>query len=138
MLEPYIIDFPKIGSPDIGYISIAESNINVPFEIKRVFWSYHTPDNVVRGRHAHHNTEMILVATLGRIVVNTELPNGKLDVFQLDNPNQGLFIPKYCWHTMQYSHIAVQMVLTSELYKEEDYIRDYDEFKKMKNQHGIL
>ncbi len=131
MLDPYIIDFQKIGSPEIGYISIAEANKNVPFEIKRVFWSYHTPDNVVRGRHAHHNTEMILVATLGRIVINTEMPNGNLEVFSLDSPNQGLFIPKYCWHTMQYSHIAVQMVLTSEFYDEEDYIRDYEKFKKI-------
>lgn len=132
MEKPYIIEFPKLGSPDIGYISVAENQKNIPFEVKRVFWSYHTPDSVVRGRHAHHETEMVLIATLGRILVNTEMPGGEIKVFSLESPNQGLFLPKYCWHTMQYSHIAVQLVLASELYKESDYIRSYDEFQKIK------
>ncbi|MBC7412993.1 MAG: FdtA/QdtA family cupin domain-containing protein [Bacteroidia bacterium] len=132
MNTPHIIEFPKLGTPEIGYISVAENNKNIPFEVKRVFWSYHTPDNVVRGRHAHHNTEMILIATLGRIVVNTEMPNGDLNVFSLETPNQGLYLPKYCWHTMQYSHIAVQLVLASELYNEADYIRSYNDFLKLK------
>jgi dTDP-4-dehydrorhamnose 3,5-epimerase-like enzyme len=113
-------------------ISVTESQKNVPFEIKRVFWSYHTPDNVVRGRHAHHETEMILIAALGRIIVNTEMPNGELNVFSLESPNQGLYLPKYCWHTMQYSHIAVQLVLASTFYDEKEYIRNYDDFKKIK------
>lgn len=132
MSHPHIIDFPKLGSSDIGYISVAENQLNIPFNIKRVFWSYHTPDNVVRGRHAHHHTEMVLIATLGRIVVNTEMPNGELNVFSLESPNQGLYLPKYCWHTMQYSHIAVQLVLASELYNESDYIREYNDFLKLK------
>lgn len=132
MTKPYIIDFSKLGSPDIGYISVAENKKNIPFDIKRVFWSYHTPDNVVRGRHAHHETEMILIATLGRIIVNTEMPNGDLNVFSLESPSQGLYLPKYCWHTMQYSHIAVQLVLASEFYEEKDYIRDYAEFSNLK------
>lgn len=133
MNKPYIIDFPKIGDAEIGYISVSESKKNIPFDIKRVFWSYYTPDNVVRGRHAHHQTEMILIATLGRIIVNTEMPSGELKVFSLEKPNQGLYLPKYCWHTMQYSHIAVQLVLASELYDEKDYIRNYDEFKRIKS-----
>jgi len=66
-------------------------------------------------------------------VVNTEMPNGDLKVFSLESPHQGLFLPKYCWHTMQYSHIAVQLVLASELYNESDYIRNYDDFKTIKN-----
>ena len=83
----------------------------------------------MRGRHAHHETEMILVAAAGRIVVNTEMPDGSLDVFTLDRPNMGVFIPKMCWHTMQYSHSAVQLVLASTKYDEADYVRDYAEFK---------
>lgn len=133
MHHPHIIEFQKLGSPDIGYISVAENQLNVPFDIKRVFWSYHTPDNVVRGRHAHHHTEMVLIATIGRIIVNTEMANGELNVFSLESPNQGLYLPKYCWHTMQYSHIAVQLVLASELYDENDYIRSYADFKQIKN-----
>ena len=72
---------------------------------------------------------LILVAVAGRIVVNTEMPDGSLDVFTLDRPNMGLFIPKKCWHTMQYSHNAVQLVLASTNYNDSDYVRSYEDFK---------
>jgi dTDP-4-dehydrorhamnose 3,5-epimerase-like enzyme len=125
---PFLIEFPSNGSTDIGYIAIAESMHAVNFEIKRAFWAYYTPDSVVRGRHAHHETEMILIAVAGRIVVTTEMNDGKPEVFILEKPNQGLYLPKMCWHTMQYSHNAVQLVLASTLYDEKDYIRDYQTF----------
>lgn len=128
MNRPSIIDFPSNGGLEIGYLSIAENNQAVPFEIKRVFWSYYTPESVVRGRHAHHDTEMILVAVTGRVIVTTEMPGEKPEIFILEKPNQGVYLPKYCWHTMQYSHNAVQLVLTSSLYQAEDYIRDYETF----------
>jgi len=129
--DPYLIEFPKIGDSTMGYLSVAESLQNIPFEIKRIFWTYYTPESIVRGRHAHHETEMILIAVTGRITVITEFPNEKLKTFVLDKPNVGLYLPKYCWHTMQYSHTAVQLVLASTLYSSEDYIRDYEEFKEL-------
>lgn len=126
--EPYIIDFNKLGEPGIGYISIAQ-NDNLPFEIKRMFWTYYTPESIVRGRHAHHKTEQILIAVSGRIVVNTESGSGEIQTFVLDSPNMGLYVPPNVWHTMQYSHTAIQIVLASSLYNEQDYIRDYEQFK---------
>ena len=111
---------------------MAENDKNIPFVAKRVFWCYHTPDNVVRGHHAHHQTTMVLIAALGKIVINTEMPDGEIKTFSLDSPNQGLYIPQYCWHTMKYSHIAVQLVIASTEYSESDYIRNYDDFKKIK------
>ncbi len=131
MSKPELISFNKLGDPSVGYISVAESLTNVSFEIKRVFYTYYTPEEIVRGRHAHHNTEMLLIAVSGRIIVNTEMPNGDLSVFTLDKPNIGVYLPKYCWHTMQYSHNAVQLVLASTLYSEQDYIRDYTIFKAL-------
>jgi dTDP-4-dehydrorhamnose 3,5-epimerase-like enzyme len=128
--KPYIIDFPTNGGSQIGYISISENVKDIPFDIKRVFWAYYTPDSVIRGRHAHHNTEMVLIAAAGRIVVTTEMPGQEKETFILEKPNQGIFLPKLCWHTMQYSHNAVQLVLASTLYEEADYIRDYDNFLK--------
>lgn len=128
---PYIIEFSKIGNSNWGYISVAESERNIPFEIKRVFYTYYTPQEVIRGHHAHHNTEMVLIAVAGKIIVNTEMPNGIKSTFILDKPEMGVYLPKYCWHTMQYSHNAVQLVLASSLYNEADYIRDYDVFKKI-------
>ncbi|MEM7655131.1 MAG: FdtA/QdtA family cupin domain-containing protein [Bacteroidota bacterium] len=127
--KPQLIHFPKIGSSSVGYISIGEVADTIPFEIKRVFWTYYTPESIVRGRHAHHYTEMVLVAVSGRIIVNTELPNGEIETFILERPDQGVYLPPYSWHTMQYSHNAVQMVFASTVYSETDYIRSYEEFK---------
>jgi hypothetical protein len=128
---PYLINFSKIGSEEFGFLSIAESNKQVPFDIKRIFWTYTTPEEIVRGRHAHYDTEMILIAMSGRIIVNTEMPNGEINVFILEKPNVGLFLPKLCWHTMHYYNNPVQLVITSSLYNESDYIRSYEEFKKL-------
>src|SRR5690606_41069086 len=90
----------------------------MPFEVKRCFWTYYTPEEVIRGRHAHHDTEMILIAAAGKIIVETEMPGNIKDTFVLEKPEYGLFLPKYCWHTMQYSHNAVQLVLASTEYKD--------------------
>jgi hypothetical protein len=130
-LKPHIIDFSKIGKSIEGFISVGEGNKHVPFEIKRVFWTYFTPDNIIRGQHAHLNTEMVLVAVAGKIILTTEMPGGIRDSFILDNPNIGVYLPKLCWHTMQYSHSSVQMVLANTLYDEKDYIRSYEDFKKI-------
>ena len=50
--KPYFIEFPKIGKPDLGYISVAE-NESLPFQVNRVYWTYFTPEDVMRGGHAH-------------------------------------------------------------------------------------
>lgn len=130
LIEPYLINFSKIGSSEIGYISVAENNV-IPFKIKRVYWSYYTPDSIIRGHHAHHELEQILVALAGKIIVYCELPNGYSQEFILDSPNQGLFMPKNCWHTMKYDHNSVQMCMASIEYDEADYVRNYDDFKKL-------
>ncbi len=124
-----IIDFGRIGVSREGYLSVIENNKDIPFEVKRVFWSYYTPDSITRGRHAHHETEMVLIAAAGRIIVTTEMPGEKPLLTVLETPSQGLYIPKLCWHTMQYTHNAVQLVLASTYYDEADYIREYDQFK---------
>ena len=127
---PHLIDFSRLGESSIGYISVGEFPGLVPFEIKRIFWTYYTPESIVRGRHAHHDTEMILIAVAGKIIVNTEMQDGSTGIFKLDKPDVGLYMPPKCWHTMQYSHNAVQIVITSTVYNEKDYIRSYDEFTK--------
>jgi hypothetical protein len=128
--HPHLIDFNKLGEPAIGYISVAQTG-QLPFEVVRTFWTYYTPESIIRGRHAHHITQMILIAAAGRIVVTTETAQGQIATFVLDSPNKGLYLPPNVWHTMQYSHTAVQLVLASSVYEESDYIRNYDEFKKI-------
>ena len=131
MTEPYLIQFPKLGEPGIGYISVTENDKLVPFALQRIFWTYFTPESIVRGRHAHYATEQVLIAAAGRIIVTTEHADGTIQTFRLEDPNVGLYVPPHVWHTMQYSHSAVQLVLASATYNEADYIRDYEEFKRV-------
>ncbi|HEX8429511.1 FdtA/QdtA family cupin domain-containing protein [Hymenobacter sp.] len=131
MKGPYLIEFPKVGASDIGFISIAEYPKQIPFDVKRVFWTYYTPESVLRGRHAHHLTEQVLVAVAGRIIVTAEQADGTVELFRLEDPYMGLYIPPNVWHTMQYSHSAVQLVLASTLYDEQDYIRQHEQFRQI-------
>jgi mannose-6-phosphate isomerase-like protein (cupin superfamily) len=130
MIQPYLIEFPKLGDSSIGFISVTEQLKTIPFEVKRTFWTYYTPESIVRGRHAHYQTEQVLVAVAGRIIVTTEMPDGTVSVHRLENPHIGLYVPPHAWHTMQYSHSAVQVVFASHPYDEQDYIRQYDQFKE--------
>ena len=128
--QPSLINFPKIGSSIEGYISVAENN-TLPFEVKRIYWTYFTPESVKRGGHAHKKLQQILVAVAGKIIVTTQMPGEREQRYILETANQGIFLPRYCWRTMQYSHNAVQMCIASMAYEVSDYIRDYEEFKKL-------
>lgn len=128
MSNPYIIKFNSIGTTSLGYISVAEEESNIPFIIKRAYWTYYTPQDVIRGGHANIDKELVLIAVAGTITVTVELQNGYNEKFILNRPSEGLYIPKLCWHTMEYSHNAVQLVLASNLYSADDYIRHYNDF----------
>ncbi|WBV51586.1 MULTISPECIES: sugar 3,4-ketoisomerase [Chryseobacterium] len=132
MDSPHIIHFSKIGSQDLGYITVAEEQKNVPFEIKRVYWTYYTPQDVIRGGHAHKELEQIIFAVSGTIEFNTLDMEGNNETFILDTPSKGLYIPKLIWRDIKFSHSAVLLCLASELYDEKDYFRDFDEFKNYK------
>lgn len=128
MNKPKIILFDKIGASDLGFITVAESGGNVPFEIKRVYWTYFTPQDVKRGGHAHKELEQIIFAVSGNIIFNTENLNREVEQFVLDSPSKGLYIPKLIWRDIQFSHNAVLLCIASQAYDENDYIRNYDEF----------
>jgi dTDP-4-dehydrorhamnose 3,5-epimerase-like enzyme len=128
--QPYILNFKAIGFPEIGYLSVAELNEQLPFEVKRIFWTYDTPQFVMRGRHAHKKTELLLLAVAGHITVQIEYAHtDEIQTFQLSSPHLALYIPPQTWHTMQYSEGAVQLVLASSFYHEDDYVRNYEDFK---------
>ena len=131
MKKPYLIQFPKIGASSLGYISVAEKD-NLPFVPQRVYWTYFTPEDVERGGHAHLELEQILVAVAGKTILNIETIDGERNEFILDSPNVGVYIPKRSWRTMKYTHNAVQMCIASMVYDEKDYIRDYNEFIKLR------
>ncbi|HMG16019.1 MAG TPA: FdtA/QdtA family cupin domain-containing protein [Saprospiraceae bacterium] len=126
--QPYLITFPQFGNPVEGYIAVSEYAIHIPFEVKRTFWTYYTPESITRGRHAHYKTEMVLIAAAGKIIIDLESSNKEKSNFILDSPQVGLYMPPLYWHSMKYSHNAIQIVLASTEYNEEDYIRDYEAF----------
>ena len=128
--KPTLIEFNKIGNTSLGYISVAEVQKNIPFEIKRVYWTYFTPNHVKRGAHAHKKLQQVLVAVSG--VIELQLKDNKRNRlnFTLNNPDQGLFIPEGYWRDIQFSHNAVLLCLASEVFNEDDYIRDFTTFMK--------
>ena len=126
--KPAIITFQQKGKKAEGHISIAHFAEDIPFEVKRAFWTYGTPDNILRGKHAHYETKQVMIAVCGQIEVKLRNARGKSLVFLLDSPDKGLFVPPNYWHTMKYSPDAVQLVLASTDFREEDYIRSPGRF----------
>ena len=131
MNKPHLINFNKIGSANLGYISVGENHENIPFEIKRVYWTYYTPQDVTRGGHAHYDLEQVIVAVSGTITFTTEDLQGNKVEFILDSPDKGLFIPKLIWRDIKFSHNAVLLCMASEKYIAADYIRDYKTFLEL-------
>lgn len=123
-----IIDIPKIKEPR-GNIGVLE-NDTLPFEIKRVYFLYDVPSDANRGGHAHKDLKQLLVATSGSFDV--VLKDGKEEkVITLNKPDKGLLINNNIWREMEnFSSGAVCLVVASEVFKEEDYIRDYNDFLK--------
>ncbi len=127
--EPCFVSFEQIGTPTLGYISIAEVEDNIPFKVKRVYWTYFTPNHVERGNHGHIALEQVIIAVSGVINFKFENVQGEIFNFVLDEPSKGVYIPPGYWREMKFSHNAVLLCMASLKYDEADYIRDYDEFK---------
>lgn len=128
-MDNKIIELPKITDPR-GNLTVAEANKNVPFDIKRTYWVYDVPGGECRGGHAHKQCLEFIVAVSGSFHVT--LDNGKeKNTYLLNHPWQGLLVDTGVWRTLDdFSSGAVCMVLASEKFEEEDYIRDYDDYLK--------
>ena len=128
------LNFKKIGNADTGYLIYLESLCQIPFEIKRIYYIYETPLDTPRGFHAHINLEQVAFCPYGKIEIL--LDNGKeKSTHLLDSPEKGLYIGKGFWHEMKWlKKDSVLCVIASEKYDEDDYVRDYKEFKKMVNE----
>jgi len=132
MLEPQLFNL-KVHSDGRGSLSAVESNIDAPFEIKRVYYMYGIPGGQVRGAHAHKELEQLVIAVAGSFEI--VLDDGQSVVTTvLDDPAKALYVPKMNWRTLQnFSKDAVCLVLASALYDESDYYRSYEEFKSALN-----
>ncbi|WP_266204286.1 sugar 3,4-ketoisomerase [Pontibacter kalidii] len=128
--SPYLIPLHHVGSPETGYITSTQFAGNIPFDIKRVFWTQATPPGVERGHHANMATEEVLVALSGSISVLTDTGREK-QKFELTHPQQGLYIPAMCWTELRFSEGATALCLTSTDFSEADYIRNYGRFLQL-------
>jgi len=125
-----ILNFPKIADAR-GNLSFIEENKHVPFEIKRVFYLYDVPSGATRGGHAHKISEQVIIALSGSFEVILDDGYGKKSFF-LNRPHFGLYVPSGIWRELEnFSSNSVALTLTSTLFDEKDYIRDYEIFKRM-------
>lgn len=125
--EGKIIDLPKITDPR-GNLTVAEGMKEVPFSVARVYWVYDVPAGECRGGHAHKHCREFIVAVSGSFTVTLDDGRGRTKVL-LNHPYQGLLVETGVWRTLDdYSSGAVCLVLASDPFCEEDYIRDYADF----------
>lgn len=128
-----IIDLSKHHSERKGNLSVVENCDTVPFEVKRTYYLYDVPGGESRGGHAHKALSQLIIAASGSFTVTLDDGNVKR-TFLLNRPYQGLYVVPGIWRTLDdFSSGAVCMVLASEGYTEDDYIRDYDNFIDYKN-----
>lgn len=116
-----------------GNITIVEGNKNVPFDVKRIYYLYDIPGGEDRGGHAHIELRQLIVAASGSF--NVLLDDGvNKKVVTLNRPDYGLLVVPGIWRElMEFSSGSICLVLASEVYNEQDYIREYPEFKTHKN-----
>ena len=127
-----VILLPKIHNR-AGNLTALENNKNIPFEIKRVYYLYDVPGGEDRGGHAHLRLQQFIVAASGAFEVLLDDGINK-KIIHLDRPYIGLHIVPGIWRELlNFSSGAISIVLASEKYQEDDYIRDYNQFKIYKN-----
>ena len=122
-----IIELPKFLD-ERGNLSFAENFAQIPFEIKRTYWLYDVPGGESRGSHAHRELSQLIIAASGSFRVTLDDGNVKRS-FVLNRPYQGLYVKPGIWRDLDdFSSGAVCMVLASEKYDANDYIRNYGDF----------
>jgi hypothetical protein len=122
-----IVDLPKIADPR-GNLTFIEGSNHIPFDIKRVYYTYDVPGGSDRGAHAHKNLQQVIIAMSGSfdVVLDDGFEKRR---FHLNRSYFGLYVCPMMWRELDnFSSGSVCLVLASELYDEEDYYRDYEEF----------
>lgn len=129
--EVQMLEFSQNGD-ERGRLVIVEGGIDIPFDIKRIFYIYGSDADVVRGQHANKESEFILINVSGQSKVRVKDGKGNEAIFALNRPHTGIYLPRMVWKDMyDFSKDSVLLCLASEHYNAEEYIRDYDEFKDM-------
>lgn len=129
-----VLNFADLGD-ERGKLVVVEGAKDIPFEIKRVFYIYGSDSEVVRGQHANRESEFVLINVGGTSKVRID--NGHTEaIVELNKPMMGLYIPTMVWKDMyDFSEDSILLVLASTHYDGNEYIRNYEEYKKEMGAH---
>lgn len=128
--KPHIIDLPKVTDPR-GNLSFIQNSVQIPFDIQRTYWIYDVPGGMFRNGHAFRTQHEFIVALSGSfdVVLHDGVEEKRI---HLSRSYYGLYVPPMTWRSIDnFSTNSVAMVLSSTLYDENDYIRDFEEFQKL-------
>jgi hypothetical protein len=126
-----VVELSKIHNP-AGNITIIQNGSHQPFDIKRIYYLYDVPGGSERGGHAHKSLYQLIVAASGSFDIIIDDGRNK-KIIQLNRPNFGLLVIPGIWREIvNFSSGAICLVLASDKYNEDDYVRDYSDFTKMK------
>ena len=129
-----IIELDKHFDKRNGHLSVVENGKTLPFDVKRVYYLYDIPGGESRGAHAHKKLEQLIIAASGSFTVTLDDGSCKRSFF-LNRPYQGLYVKSGLWRDIiDFSSGAVCLVLASEVYQKEDYIRSYEEYLDFREQ----
>ena len=130
-----LLEWKDLGD-ERGHLVVVEGNMDIPFEIKRIFYIYGSDDTVVRGQHANRLSEFVMINVSGTSKVKVD--NGEESrVIELNRPRMGLYLKNNIWKDMyDFSADSILLVLASEHYDESEYIRDYQEFLRFIKEAG--
>ncbi|MET3028192.1 FdtA/QdtA family cupin domain-containing protein [Flavobacterium sp. UW10123] len=132
-MKPKIINFPKIQDPR-GNLTFMQNPSQIPFEIERVFWIYDVPGGEIRGGHAYKEQMEIIIALSGSFDIVITAMDGTTEKYSLNRSYYGLYIPAKTWRHMEnFSTNSLALHISSASFSKEDYIRDFEEFKRLKN-----
>lgn len=129
--EPFLfpINYSRETNGSLGAIDDRQ----IPFQIARAFWIYGVPDGVGRGGHAHKTSKQLLICVSGSIIVTMEDLSGRKYHYELRPVSGALYLPPLYWGRYEFFKDAVALCLASDYYRESDYIRDYQEFERLKH-----
>jgi len=126
-----LIDLPKIRDSR-GNLTFVEGGRHIPFDIRRAFWIYDVPGGEMRGRHAYRRNREIIIAVSGSFDVEVDNGNGATR-YQLNRSYCGLYLPPLHWRSiLNFSTNSLCLILASEKYDVTDYVRDYEEFCRIR------